>query len=77
MIERSDEERWHSREKELLEEIEERIKFYVFWCERNRIGQRVSSLVVLVCSVLAPISVVSGSELGISEFGIGEKILIN
>jgi len=68
-------EQWAAREKELVDELDGRIKFYVHWCEVNRKWQRATAIAALVCSILAPISVISKPGFGIGIFGLGEDAI--
>jgi fumarate reductase subunit D len=59
---------WNARENEHIKMIDKELKWYRRHATWNRIAHRVASIVVLVCSVLAPITVVSGDETFISIF---------
>ena len=70
-----DEQRWLAREKRLIEWLDARIKFYSFWSEFNRQGQRLTSLVILICAVLAPVAVTSKAGAALGVFGFQETAI--
>ena len=66
-----EEDQWAARARALLEEMNGRLAFYAYWAEVNRKGQRITSLLIVVCSVLAPVTVISTPEVGLGIFGLG------
>jgi hypothetical protein len=70
-----DQQQWLAREKHLIKWLDGRIKFYSIWAEFNRYGQRLTSLVILVCAVLAPVAVTSKSGAGLGVFDLKEATI--
>jgi hypothetical protein len=68
-------EQWLEREKAVLDNINSRIEFYSTWCEVNRLGQRVASIIVLICAVIAPVAVISTKASGLGILGFTEEAI--
>src|ERR1700741_845905 len=63
------EERWLERERTLLKDFDDLGVFYRRWCEVNRVAHRITSIIILFCAVLAPVSVASSPDAGLGLFG--------
>jgi fumarate reductase subunit D len=68
-------EQWLEREKAVLDNIIGRIEFYSLWCEVNRWGQRIASIIVLICAVVAPVAVISTKASGLGTLGFTEEAI--
>lgn len=55
---------WKQRENDLLGYLDSEIKRYTKFARRSRIAGRTISIIALICSVLAPVTVVSGAQGG-------------
>jgi hypothetical protein len=65
---------WQSREDDLIKHINEEIERYKGFSERSRVAGRSLSVCSLVCSVLAPVAVVSqGGNNGLAALGFNES----
>jgi fumarate reductase subunit D len=59
----------------MLKRLEQELAWYIKWTSINRLSQRTLSIIVLVCAVLAPITVSSGSEGGLMVFGLSKDAI--
>lgn len=61
---------WKKREEQLLKEVDHSIAWYRRFAARNRLSYRSFGLVVLICSVLAPILTASAESNPTLPFGV-------
>lgn len=61
---------WSDREKQALGRLNRDLSWYVRWAGYNRWFARCLAMIVLICAVLAPVTVASTGEAGIRVFGI-------
>jgi fumarate reductase subunit D len=60
---------WNARENEHLKTIDKELKWYRGHAKWNRIAHRIASIVVLFCSIVAPITVAGDDKTSILIFG--------
>lgn len=75
-------EAWNGREVQALARIDEAVKYFTKMERRNRYGARILAFTVLICAVLAPVTVASSGKnapitlLGITEDNVSRLALV-
>jgi fumarate reductase subunit D len=64
---------WKNREEQALGRLTRDLNWYVRWSSYNRWLARSLAMIVLICAVLAPVTVASTGEAGIRVFGISAE----
>jgi len=64
---------WKERETQAIGRLKRALDWYVRWANINRWFARSLAMVVLVCAVLAPVTVASTENAGIRVFGISKE----